>query len=179
MLVKRFREVKESKKLKFAWVQVSWLELFKNQSESFSAFILVTFWISLLYEFRATLQMCYDYHDYHFLTRITKIHRAQGQALKLETLGWRKIFVCWNRHTHFFSKNYFGCRNPNQTKQKCNILPHIAPKTVGGSRFRSRGIQRLKLFWLHPSSTVESLILCSQLRWCWQFWEHTRIAGTW
>lgn len=43
MLVKRFREVKESKKLKFAWVQVSWLELFKNQSESFSAFILVTF----------------------------------------------------------------------------------------------------------------------------------------
>ena len=48
----------------------------------------------------------------------------------------------------FFSKNYFGRRNPNQTEQQWNVLPHITPKTGGGSRFGPRGIQRLKLSWL-------------------------------
>ena len=58
--------------------------------------------------------------------------------------------LCLSEQTEtvFLVRIILVCRNPNQTEQKWNVLPHIIAKTGGGSRFRSRGIQRLKLSWL-------------------------------
>lgn len=65
------------------------------------------------------------HYDDHFITGTTP-YKAQGQALKLE-IDWngeKSLCIKISIH-HFFSKNYFGWRNPNQTKQKWNVLPHI------------------------------------------------------